>query len=137
MLTETWLIVVGVAVMTIIVMDGRRRKRRPGVAVVTHPPVEDSANDVTVALPRPATVVAGSHVGVATRIHGIVTAQESISISGSVQGEVHTTHGITLTSLASVQGLMSAGELACHAGATVNAAILPGPSVEPGMKKPA
>ncbi|WP_394424291.1 polymer-forming cytoskeletal protein [Vreelandella stevensii] len=135
MLTETWLIVVGVAVMTIIVMDGRRRKRRLGVAMITHP--EPEALMVEVAVECANDAVVGSHVGAATRIHGIVTAQESISISGSVQGEVHTTHGITLTSLASVQGLMSAGELACHAGATVNAAIVPGPSVEPGMKKPA
>ncbi|GGW43962.1 polymer-forming cytoskeletal protein [Vreelandella hamiltonii] len=132
---ETWLIIVGVVVMTIIVMDGRRKKRRLGVAVITHP--EPEALMVEVAVECANEAVVGSHVGAATRIHGIVTAQENISISGSIQGEVHTTHGITLTSLASVQGLLSAGELACHAGATVNGSIVPSPPVPASMKKPA
>lgn len=105
MVIETWLIVSGVAVMTLIIWDGKRKKKQHPQAVAQTPePVDagdadDSASNAAfspdnaqpfvpetgLALGNPRS---GSHVGVATQIYGDITANESLSIKGQVVGAI-------------------------------------------------
>ena len=105
MVIETWLIVSGVAVMTLIILDGKRKKKQhPRAGAKTPEPVvavnaDDSASnaafspdnaqpfvpEVGLAINTPRS---GSHLGVATQVHGDITANESLSVKGRVVGAI-------------------------------------------------
>lgn len=105
MVIETWLIVSGVAVMTLIILDGKRKKKQhPRAGAKTPEPVDagnadESASNVAFIPDSAHQVVSetglaienqrrGSHLGVATQIHGDITANESVSIKGRVVGTI-------------------------------------------------
>ncbi|MGY6564374.1 MAG: bactofilin family protein [Halomonadaceae bacterium] len=110
---QTWFIFLGVAAMTLIVWDGRRRKGRRRAA--------DAGSSMGLAAPLPATQASlqaivpvsesvsgpadgavrvevrkmvvphgeeGSRIGMATRVLGNLTAREPVVIKGSIEGAV-------------------------------------------------
>lgn len=105
MVIETWLIVSGVAVMTMIILDGKRKKKQHQRVSTQTPASVDAVNADGSAsnvafIPDTAHQVvsetglaienqrSGSHLGVATQIHGDITTNESISIKGRVVGAI-------------------------------------------------
>lgn len=110
MAIETWLIVIGVTVMTMIIFDGKRKKKKNQVASADTPIPLNAVNDDELvsnadfppddALNRLAPDVSstfknqrdGSHFGVATQIQGKILANEGVSIKGRVVGEVIAKH---------------------------------------------
>ncbi|KPQ23685.1 bactofilin family protein [Halomonas sp. HL-93] len=112
---ETWLILLGVAVMTMIILDGKRKKLKKrtgtrhntsGLNTLTDAVALSGAGDI---LPLAESLNVsesrgepsqydgaksfedrreGSHLGVATQIAGKVIAHESVSIKGRVVGAV-------------------------------------------------
>ncbi|MCA1771696.1 MAG: polymer-forming cytoskeletal protein [Halomonas sp.] len=107
---ETWLILFGVAVMSIIVVDGRRNKQKKRAATV-----DDvmTLPDLSNAITRPGELSLrdeseslevsreGSHLGVATQISGNIIANESVSIKGRVVGAVIAKHQLIQLSASS------------------------------------
>lgn len=106
MVMETWLMASGVVVMTMIILDGKRKKKRhraPGEdspqragAVHDHESVPastpDQARHAPVADAAFENRQNGSHLGAATQIHGDITADERVSIKGRVVGTVTARH---------------------------------------------
>lgn len=110
---QTWFIFLGVAAMTLIVWDGRRRKgqRRAAdvgsltglasplpvvqasqqAAVPVSEQVSEPASGTASALVRRTVmphVEEGSRIGMATRVRGDLTAREPVVIKGSIEGSV-------------------------------------------------
>ncbi|MCL7929815.1 bactofilin family protein [Halomonas llamarensis] len=106
MAIESWLIVIGVTVMTMIIFDGKRKKKRNQMASADTPMSLNAENDDELAsnaafspddtFNRLAHDVCsafgshrdGSHLGVATQIRGKIIANEGVSIKGRVVGAV-------------------------------------------------
>lgn len=105
MVIETWLMVSGVAVMTMIILHGKRKKKhhQRGSTQTPEPVVaanaDESASNVAFIPDNAHPFVSetglaienqrsGSHLGVATQIHGDITANESVSIKGRVVGAI-------------------------------------------------
>ena len=128
---ETWLILLGVAVMTLIIADGRRKKLKKRAAKMddgsrVSARTEDAAavDAVDSALTLPALSGAptssdepprrdgcvsleapgreGSYLGVATQIAGDIIANESVSIKGRVVGSVIARHQLIQLGASSV-----------------------------------
>lgn len=106
---QTWFIFLGVAAMTLIVWDGRRRKgqRRAAdvglsTALASPQPTAQASLQAVASMGEPAretasaevkkTVVPhveeGSRIGMATRVLGNLTAREPVVIKGSIEGAV-------------------------------------------------
>ncbi|GGC79863.1 polymer-forming cytoskeletal protein [Vreelandella lutescens] len=136
MITETWLIIAGVVAMTIIVVDGKRKKQK-GLSTEQKSPQAQSRveQEVTLAPLALCPPFVGSHIGVKTQLIGVVIADEPMTISGAASGEVYTTHGVTLTSLAYVEGRITARYLECHEGAVVSAVVEPYPAKQKPAKE--
>lgn len=105
MAIETWLIVIGVAVMTMIIFDGKRKKKKNQMARADTSMPLDAVNDELASdmtsppddaynrlAPDASSVLGsqqdGSHLGVATQIQGKIIANEGVSIKGRVVGAV-------------------------------------------------
>jgi cytoskeletal protein CcmA (bactofilin family) len=126
--TETWLILLGVTVMTLIILDGRRRKLKkraasshnassvsartddaamvdnvqslPALSGVLTAPDESPLRDGCVSLEPPRRE--GSYLGAATQIAGNIIANEGVSIKGRVVGAVIARHQLIQLSASSV-----------------------------------
>lgn len=103
---QAWLIFIGVAVMTLIVWDGGRRKRKRLAAglvesVMTVSPAfqteafpatsrEMQMTGTTISETQPGARLSrdteGSRIGVATRVSGKLIANEPVVIKGSIEG---------------------------------------------------
>ncbi|SDO01550.1 protein CcmA, bactofilin family [Vreelandella arcis] len=106
MVIETWLIVIGVAAMTMIIFDGKRKKKKNQVASADTPMPLNAVNDDELASnaafapddthnrldPDASSAFKsqrdGSYLGVATQIQGKIIANEGVSIKGRVVGAV-------------------------------------------------
>ncbi|OAZ89984.1 bactofilin family protein [Halomonas sp. G11] len=125
---ETWLILLGVAVMTLIIVDGRRKKLKkraakmddasrvsartddaaavdsaltlPALSDALAPSDEPPRRDGCVSLEAPGRE--GSYLGVATQIAGNIIANESVSIKGRVVGSVIARHQLIQLGASSV-----------------------------------
>lgn len=125
---ETWLILLGVAVMTLIIVDGRRKKLKkraakmddasrvsartddaaavdgalslPALSDALTPSDEPPRRDGCVSLEAPGRE--GSYLGVATQIAGNIIAHESVSIKGRVVGAVIARHQLIQLGASSV-----------------------------------
>lgn len=124
---ETWLILLGVAVMTLIIVDGRRRrlkKRAANMDDASRASARTDAAAVDSALTLPALSDAltpsdepplrdgcvspevpgreGSYLGVATQVAGNIIANEGVSIKGRVVGAVIARHQLIQLGASSV-----------------------------------
>lgn len=105
---QTWLILLGVAAMTLIVWDGGRRKRKrqaaglprgtvsaakatreaPLPAVTPSEPAPEAARVESPPVVRLPQDPEGSRIGMATRVKGSLTAREPVVVKGSIEGAV-------------------------------------------------
>jgi cytoskeletal protein CcmA (bactofilin family) len=129
---QTTFIFLGVAVMTLIVWDGRRRKsKRPAAglpesaasaACASQPdffPVAATSETFTGAASAEAQPVArlqhgaeGSRIGVATRVSGKLIANEPVIIKGSIEGAVIAQdHRVMVTMSGSVSSYLEGREV--------------------------
>ncbi|SES10968.1 protein CcmA, bactofilin family [Vreelandella subterranea] len=115
---ETWLILLSVAVMTLIIVDGRRKKLKKRAAKIDDASRVSARTDDAAAVDNARTLPAlsdaftpseepprcdgdvsheassreGSYLGVATQVAGNIIANESVSIKGCVVGSVIARH---------------------------------------------
>lgn len=106
---QTWLILLGVAAMTLIVWDGGRRKKkrlaaglpqsaasrgraaarlRPLPAAPRSVPLIGTANIETQPVAPLPNDAEGSRIGLATRVSGSLVAHEPVVVKGSIEGAV-------------------------------------------------
>lgn len=161
---QAWFIILGVGAMTLIVWDGKRRKKKqrasgisPPTELISTSPLPDPASESALPLKDTTAIgsatttnhitshfVGGSRIGSATYISGKIIADESVLIKGQVEGAVIApNHTVSVTATGRVGSYLEGGcvdidgYLLGTLKANTKATLLPGARLEGVVEAPA